>query len=321
MSSFKSFSASPIIGSLGSAKADDPKGPRNGDPYASECMDGGAGFTSGMGLGSAVRSHPPNRASIDSTPPGGGSSPAPHEDPGDLAIGTDSVNPPRPTLGGLDDVELALRSKSGSVEDFAELVRRYETPLFQFLRLRTGRREDAEELTQETLVRAWSKIDRYDPKHAFATWVYTIARRLAVSHLRRRGRRVAEVPTPTDASLDERVGTALEPGVELGELEERERIWSFAVQVLNTEQSTALWLRYVEDLPAEEIGRILGRRSGAVRALLFRARQLLAPRLEQVLDGRLRPDAQSPGPKTRNEPSPTLAITPMVEDPRSTFSG
>lgn len=231
------------------------------------------------------------------------------------------MKPPRPTLGGLDDVELALRSKSGSVEDFAELVRRYETPLFQFLRLRTGRREDAEELTQETFVRAWGKIERYDPKHAFATWVYTIARRLAVSHLRRRGRRLSEVPTSSDAPLDERAGNCLEPGVELGDLEERERLWNFALQVLNTEQSTALWLRYVEDLPAEEIGRVLGRRAGAVRALLFRARQLLAPRLEQVLEGRLPSQAPTSEPRTRTGASCPLTVTPMVKDPRSTFSG
>ena len=62
-----------------------------------------------------------------------------------------------------------------------------------------------------------------------------------------------------------------------------ERLWDLAARILTREQHEALWLRYVEELDAAEIGRVLGRRPGAVRVLLYRARGELARRLDPEL--------------------------------------
>ena len=82
------------------------------------------------------------------------------------------------------EAALARRAASGQSDAFGELVRRYEAPLFRFLLLRCSSREDAEELCQESFLRAWSRIDMYDPRRRFSTWLFTLAHRLAVSRLR-----------------------------------------------------------------------------------------------------------------------------------------
>jgi RNA polymerase sigma-70 factor (ECF subfamily) len=174
------------------------------------------------------------------------------------------------------EAALARRAAGGQADAFGELVRRYEAPLFRFLLVRCGSREDAEELCQESFLRAWSRIDRYDPSRRFSTWLFTLAHRLAVSRLR------AAPPRTADAQVDA-LGVRHEPEREALLRERREGIWGLAGRVLTVEQRTALWLRYAEGLGAAEIGRVLGRRAPAVRVLLHRARALLAEHLDPSL--------------------------------------
>jgi RNA polymerase sigma-70 factor (ECF subfamily) len=78
-----------------------------------------------------------------------------------------------------------LRARDGCKTSFGALVRRYERGLFDFLRLRSRSIEDAEELVQESFLRAWEKLDLYDPRWSFGTWLYALARRLAAGRARR----------------------------------------------------------------------------------------------------------------------------------------
>lgn len=164
---------------------------------------------------------------------------------------------------------------AGRTEAFAELVRRYEGPLLRFLLLRSASREDAEELCQESFLRAWKQIERYDPRWRFSTWLFTLARRLAVSA----GRRA----TPLAESATTEAVVQGGPADEIDSRERREGLWALSERVLSEDQRMALWLRYAEDHSAEEIGRVLGRRPAAVRALLFRARTVLAEHLDPAL--------------------------------------
>ncbi len=178
----------------------------------------------------------------------------------------------------LDPRELALQAQSGSRAAFAKLVERYEAPLFHFLALRSNSRAEAEELVQETFLRAWLKIDRYNDEWRFSTWLFALGRRIAASERRRN--RVNE----TGPSELEDLPVAADPAGGLVAREDRAQVWSVAERHLTREQCSALWLRYGEDLSLDEIARVLGKSSVGARVLLFRARAKLAPLLGAVHD-------------------------------------
>lgn len=182
----------------------------------------------------------------------------------------------RPALVNCTDEELALRAQGGSAAAFALLVDRFETRLYSFILRRVGNQADAEDLTQEAFTRAWSGIRRYKPAWRFSTWLYTIASRACVNHLRRAGVRDRADHHSIAASDD---GDHA-PATPVEAAETRAAVWAAAQEALTDAQFTALWLRYAEDLSMREIGRVLGKTSVGVRALLFRARTALIERVD-----------------------------------------
>ena len=179
-------------------------------------------------------------------------------------------------LAAEEETALARAAAAGDREAFGELVRRYEGPLLRFLCVRCAAREDAEELCQESFLRAWRQIERYDPHWRFSTWLFTLARRLAISAHR-------APALHAQAHLVEELGVRTSPAGEANRREQCEELWALSERVLSEEQRTALWLRYAEGFSAEEIGRVLDRRAVAVRVLLHRARLLLAEHLDPTL--------------------------------------
>ena len=166
---------------------------------------------------------------------------------------------------------LVSRAQRGSLPCFAELVKRFEGRLFNFLVRRTATTHDAEDLVQDAFVRAWQRIDRYDPRWQFSTWLLTIAHRLAITHGRRRQREV-------DWSDGREVATVEhdDPGRVIADRELSGLLWETAGRILTEPQRTVLWLRYAEELSNKDIARVLGRSQISVRVTLFRAREALA---------------------------------------------
>jgi len=181
--------------------------------------------------------------------------------------------------------QLALEAQRGSLTAFTGLVAIFEGRLFNFLLRRVGSRADAEDLTQESFVRAWEQIARYDSRWRFSTWLFTIASRLVISNHRRR--RVTVRLHEQDDSLTTTTGPTT------GGDGEGDRLWKLAGEVLGDDQHTALWLRYVEDLSVGEIARVLGKTQVGVRVTLFRARQRLLEHLDGSLSGE---SAEGSGP-------------------------
>ncbi len=172
------------------------------------------------------------------------------------------------------DSQLALQAREGSAAAFDELVHRYHGRVFAFLVSLTRHRQDAEDLTQESFLRAWDKIHRYDPDLPFLPWLLTIARRQSIAALRKSRPLPDELPFP-----------AASPPVE-----PRFQIWDIAKRQLSPDAYSALWLHYREELPLKDVAAVLGKREGAVKVLLHRARKSLAA----ILRGR-HPD-DLPGP-------------------------
>lgn len=171
------------------------------------------------------------------------------------------------------DEDLARCAQAGSLACFGELVDRYERRLVAFLARRCGDATAAEDLAQESFVRAWRSIGRYDARRRFSTWLFTIGARLATDHLRRRGRERETnrgfASEPSRAGVTGPVEAARAGG----------EVWRAAERVLSEESMSALWLRYVAEMEIPDIARVLGRTRGTTRVILFRARERVAKAL------------------------------------------
>jgi len=184
--------------------------------------------------------------------------------------------------------QLAERSQTGCQESFEQLLLRYENPVFNFLHQLARNRQDAEDLTQETFLRAYRSLYRYNPSLSFATWLFTIARRAAASHFRT-ARHFEELPGD-----DQSVET--DPAKLLESQDEQNSIWRRA-RALKPKQFEVLWLRYQEGFSVAEIARIMRTNQIHVKVLLHRARA----NLSAMLAAGGMPSAK-PGNRPRNRP-------------------
>jgi RNA polymerase sigma-70 factor, ECF subfamily len=171
---------------------------------------------------------------------------------------------PKPpvTATAISAEELAVRARDGSRGSFDELVVRYRPQLIAFLARRLGDAADAEDVAQETFLRAYDHLDRYDPARPFSTWLFAIGKNVAANHAVARTRRDARDndSRPVD-------GVAGEPAA--GD------VWQRAQTVLSPDAYRMLWLRYAQGLSVREIATELDRSAVAVKVMLFRARRRL----------------------------------------------
>ncbi|MHC4202712.1 MAG: RNA polymerase sigma factor [Planctomycetota bacterium] len=162
--------------------------------------------------------------------------------------------------------DLVGRARGGSDAAFEELVERFSGRLYQFLVARGARPADAEDLVQETFVRAYQALDRYDSRWSFQTWLFTIGRRCAISQHRARRKLV---PLPEEE-------LAAAPAVDTAADDGPGTLWRRAAKLLSPRHYEALWLRYGEDMSVREIGRVMGMSELHARVVLHRARSRLA---------------------------------------------
>ena len=191
-----------------------------------------------------------------------------------------------PNSRDANDAELVCQAQAGSGASFAALADRYRGRLLKFLHTRKLRRHDAEDVVQETLVRAFENIRRCNPARSFAAWLFTIAARQAVSHRRRQSRLVSS------ADLDPPAPAGEDPARVVAEASHRDRLWVLAERTVSRGQYTALYLRYARELTVREIAREMAITTVHVRVLLHRARKRL---LASGALATLRPGAR-PGP-------------------------
>ncbi len=188
-------------------------------------------------------------------------------------------------LRALDDQALALALKAGNVAAFDELVRRHQGRVYAVAYRMTGSREDALDVAQEALLKAYRKIGSWEPTGRFLPWLMRLTANQAIDHLRRFKRHKHQ---PLDeAFLPETEGAAVEPGtmetaddVRAREIDARVRQ---ALVVLSPTQKTVFVLRHFEGLPLAEIAVQLGCTVGSVKVHLFRALKKLQKELGDLL--------------------------------------
>lgn len=186
------------------------------------------------------------------------------------------------------DAQLMRRVQRGDREAFAELVERYQRPIYNFI-LRTVRDEtEAEDLAQTTFVQVWKSAKRYRVSARFSTWLYTIARNLTLNELRRRARHRAESLDVPHPDYEEQSLYQVEDATALGPPDKVVRDELFAkveeaIAALPENQRTALLLCREGELSYEQIARILGVSVSATKSIIHRAREVLRARLKPYL--------------------------------------
>lgn len=183
-----------------------------------------------------------------------------------------------------DDADLIRRCRTGDPRAFRELVRRYERPVFSVLMRVVRRPEDAEDLAQETFVRVYRALDRYDPSRPFTAWLFTIASRLAIDHLRRKRLPTMSLSQSDAGSSEERTIDVEDPGPRPDEVtshREEEVQAQNLIDSLPEHYRIVVMLRHQQDLSYEEIAEALQLPLGTVKARIHRARALLKDRIEE----------------------------------------
>jgi len=187
------------------------------------------------------------------------------------------------SLAGFEEAEVVALAREGDARAFSELVRRYEGKIFRLAQHVTQNREDAEDVLQETFMKAYEHLDQFQGNSKFYTWIVRIAVNQALMKLRRR-------KTDRSVSLDETIDTGEDTVVreiaawdedaeERYSREELGKILDTAVQSLDPPYRSVFQLRDIDELSTEETAEALGLSVPAVKSRLLRARLQLREKL------------------------------------------
>lgn len=154
---------------------------------------------------------------------------------------------------------------------FPSLARDYYDPVYRFIRRQSPSEADAADITQDTFLRAQKAFSKYDPRRAFAPWIFTLARRQLADFYRQRRQPHESIETEPEDPGDN-------PREQAAAVEQAEHVWKLAAG-LKPKHHQVLLLHYEEAFSVEEIARIMGLTQTHVKVLLFRARSALKTRL------------------------------------------
>ena len=180
-----------------------------------------------------------------------------------------------------DDAELLARIRNGAVDEYAELVRRHQAQVIAIVHRYERDHQKVEDLAQETFVKAWRFLDRFDGRAPFHHWLSRIALRVALDHLRRQ-KRVRQEVAMTDlgeAALDWLHDPAEENEPSTGEAAE---LLNTAMVELSPEDRQVITLLEIEGRSVKEICSLTGSTNASVRVRAYRARGKLRKILERM---------------------------------------
>jgi RNA polymerase sigma-70 factor (ECF subfamily) len=172
------------------------------------------------------------------------------------------------------------RCRAGDTDAFRLLVEKHSRTVFRLAYRMTGNEQDAEDVVQETFLRAFRRIGSFDGRAAFSTWLCSIAANYSLDLLRSRQRAQEVGGTEQDAPAPEASPERLALSREA-----RERV-AAALDQLSTLERTAFTMRHFEGVSIGDIAAALGRPSGAVRHCVFRAVQKLRRELQPLMRAR-----------------------------------
>jgi len=165
------------------------------------------------------------------------------------------------------DARLIADCLQGEMRAFDEIVRLHTPRVFNYVLHMTRHRQDAEDIAQQTFIKAYTHLASFDPTRSLIAWLLTIARRTALNHFRaaKNFEPVAEDTAATEPTPDHN----------LEKRDQLDTMWAQARRVLSQREFEILWLRYAEDMSLEDTARIAGITETHTKIIAFRARQRL----------------------------------------------
>lgn len=183
------------------------------------------------------------------------------------------------------DGAVVARAQSGDGDAFRTLVERHSRSVFRLAYRMTGNEQDAEDVVQETFLRAYKQLSHYESRSSFATWLYRIASNYSLDLIRMRKRHQDK------RENDPEEGRSIMDTVAATEPAQDRLVFSTQVQLsvtaamneLSDLERSAFVLRHFEGMSIEEIGSMLGTSLNATKHSIFRAVQKLRKRLEPLV--------------------------------------
>lgn len=204
-------------------------------------------------------------------------------------MGKETIGSTVDELRAADEAVLVDSARSGDMNAFSRLVVKYQDRVLNTCWRISGRLEDAEDLTQETFLRALEAIGSFRLQAGFYTWLFRIAVNVSISHRRRKGRmpRLSLCSGDGQRSADElgsagRDGRSDDPSARLT-ARETQRLVQDGLDSLDDDQRAIIVLRDMEGFDYRQIAEILEVPEGTVKSRLHRARMELKDRLKAVL--------------------------------------
>nr|WP_051109267.1 RNA polymerase sigma factor SigW [Paenibacillus ginsengihumi] len=197
-----------------------------------------------------------------------------------------------PRLGGRSvnsiaiDTRLARLAKSGDRAAFAELVELYNDKIYHLAYRMLRNRHEAEEIVQETFLRVYMNLDKYDEQQKFSTWIYRIGTNLCIDRLRKRKPNYSLDAEMSDGDGNDWYSTLPSeedtPAEQLVLSETQQQIRA-TIDTLPDKYKAVVILRYLQDLSLQEISEALSMPVTTIKTRLHRGREFLRKKLEQIL--------------------------------------
>jgi len=172
-----------------------------------------------------------------------------------------------------NEAEIVIRILKGDRQAYALLIDEYKTPVYNLAYRMTGNAEDAEDLTQETFIRAYQYLWRYDRQRKFFTWLYTLALNLIRNHLKKdKDNKISEV-------LNVHLQSDKDPSPEAKLMEAQEI--NFCLLLLDDESRALVIMKFYQGLSFEEISGMTGKSPGAVKMSIYRSMEKIKELMNQ----------------------------------------
>ncbi|APF20690.1 sigma-70 family RNA polymerase sigma factor [Caldithrix abyssi] len=184
------------------------------------------------------------------------------------------------------DYELVKKAKAGDGRAYDQLMEMYHDAVFNIILRMVHNRQEAEDLTQETFIKAYNSINSFNEEYAFSTWLFKIATNHCIDFFRKRKLVTYSMDEPIKYKDDEIAHEYADsdPTVDKKMVDgEKSNIIKQAIEQLPDKYRMAIILRHHEEKSYEEIAEILNLPLGTVKARIFRAREMLKKILKDAL--------------------------------------
>jgi RNA polymerase sigma-70 factor (ECF subfamily) len=167
------------------------------------------------------------------------------------------------------------KARQGDKEAFGQLIGAYQTPVYNLAYRMLNNSGEAEEAAQEAFIRAYTRLDSYNPEHKFSTWMLSITSNYCIDLIRKRRALLLSIDEPLPAHPALQSEKSKGPESQMVTNEQQEMVQEL-LQELPEDYRQAVVLRYWYEMSYDEIAEVMNTTVSAIKSRLFRARRLLA---------------------------------------------